>query len=665
MGVMRGSYTLLGCLLLSLVSSRATLAQAQTSGGLSGNDRSFDVQLFHPPVGTNGFLTLDSAEAPEHGRLSLGLLGNYQFGPFGLESSIEGSTSHIDVVRHQATSELYGAVGLLDRFELGVAIPMTLRLSGDDYTIAGQRAGQGLHATGIGDIRIEGKAQIFSFGVDQAFLFAISAGGTLPTGDESKFLGDKGPTGRLRGLLEWQAADKVRTVLMGGVLLRESSAAFGTKVGSQALFGGGIDYRVLRDMSVLAEINGRASSRYSDSNPAELDLAMRAYLPHRITLLLGGGLGLNRGLGAPVARGYVGLGWAPDFRDRDHDGSYDYQDICPDEPEDRDGFRDEDGCPDPDNDADGIADEADRCPGEPEDVDGFQDEDGCPDLDNDGDGIPDLNDACPRAKEDGQGKRPHDGCPSTVEDNDGDGIFDVKDKCADEPEDFDAFQDDDGCPDIDNDNDSIPDQYDSCSNEAEDADGFEDEDGCPDPDNDKDGIVDAKDKCPLQPETLNGIKDDDGCPDEGAELIELGDTEIEVFERVAFLSGTAQLTPMGQTVVKAVAMVMRGHPELALVRVEARGIGVSRQTTQWRAEAVAKELKAQGVDPKRLKAAGMGAGSGRVEFIIESRVEPRKAGAPTPEAAPAEMPAPIPAPSPTELPPPEAGEVSAPAQEQP
>ena len=65
--------------------------------------------------------------------------------------------------------------------------------------------------------------------------------------------------------------------------------------------------------------------------------------------------------------------------DRDGDGITDDVDKCPDEPEDKDGFQDEDGCPDLDNDADGIPDKDDKCPNEPEDKDGFQDEDGCPD----------------------------------------------------------------------------------------------------------------------------------------------------------------------------------------------------------------------------------------------------------------------------------------------
>jgi outer membrane protein OmpA-like peptidoglycan-associated protein len=69
----------------------------------------------------------------------------------------------------------------------------------------------------------------------------------------------------------------------------------------------------------------------------------------------------------------------PTMSDRDGDGIPDALDKCPDEPEDKDGFEDDDGCPDPDNDKDGIPDVSDACPNEPETVNGFQDEDGCPD----------------------------------------------------------------------------------------------------------------------------------------------------------------------------------------------------------------------------------------------------------------------------------------------
>jgi outer membrane protein OmpA-like peptidoglycan-associated protein/opacity protein-like surface antigen len=131
-----------------------------------------------------------------------------------------------------------------------------------------------------------------------------------------------------------------------------------------------------------------------------------------------------------------------------------------------------------DNDGDGIDNHIDMCPDEPEDFDGFEDEDGCPDLDNDKDGILDINDKCPNEAEDKDGYKDEDGCPDP--DNDGDGIIDINDKCPDEAEDFDGFQDEDGCPDIDNDGDGIFDVDDKCPDEAETINGFEDEDGCPD-----------------------------------------------------------------------------------------------------------------------------------------------------------------------------------------
>ena len=60
--------------------------------------------------------------------------------------------------------------------------------------------------------------------------------------------------------------------------------------------------------------------------------------------------------------------------DRDRDGILDPVDKCPDDPEDKDGFEDQDGCPDPDNDKDTVPDKEDKCPNDP----GPPDNAGCP-----------------------------------------------------------------------------------------------------------------------------------------------------------------------------------------------------------------------------------------------------------------------------------------------
>jgi len=118
-------------------------------------------------------------------------------------------------------------------------------------------------------------------------------------------------------------------------------------------------------------------------------------------------------------------------KDQDWDGVPDNKDRCPRQPEDRDGFEDEDGCPDPDNDKDGVPDAKDHCPLEPEDRDGFQDDDGCPDLDNDKDEVADAKDRCPLEAEDRDGFEDEDGCPDPDDDNDG--VLDAADKCPREP----------------------------------------------------------------------------------------------------------------------------------------------------------------------------------------------------------------------------------------
>ncbi|MFT4704804.1 MAG: hypothetical protein ACI81R_002512, partial [Bradymonadia bacterium] len=97
--------------------------------------------------------------------------------------------------------------------------------------------------------------------------------------------------------------------------------------------------------------------------------------------------------------------------DLDGDGIPNDTDRCPEVPEDRDGWEDADGCPEPDNDSDGLLDAVDACPNRAEDFDGWEDEDGCPDVDNDGDGIFDSVDQCPLEPEDLDGDRDADGCP--------------------------------------------------------------------------------------------------------------------------------------------------------------------------------------------------------------------------------------------------------------
>ena len=97
---------------------------------------------------------------------------------------------------------------------------------------------------------------------------------------------------------------------------------------------------------------------------------------------------------------------------------------------------------DPDWDFDGIAHSKDKCPFLPEDKDGYRDRDGCPDLDNDHDLVLDIVDHCPKVR----GLKRFKGCPNPT-DWDNDGIPNRIDKCPKKPERINGIKDKDGCPD--------------------------------------------------------------------------------------------------------------------------------------------------------------------------------------------------------------------------
>jgi outer membrane protein OmpA-like peptidoglycan-associated protein len=67
-----------------------------------------------------------------------------------------------------------------------------------------------------------------------------------------------------------------------------------------------------------------------------------------------------------------------------------------------------------DRDGDGIPDMSDKCPDQPEDKDGIQDADGCPEDDADHDGIPDAQDACPLEPGQPSPDPKRNGCPQFI-----------------------------------------------------------------------------------------------------------------------------------------------------------------------------------------------------------------------------------------------------------
>ncbi|MEP7127008.1 MAG: hypothetical protein ABJE95_39110 [Byssovorax sp.] len=562
---------------------------------------SADLRNFHASTDPASGLYLEPASTPGTAEWNAGLWMSYAFRPITLRDPTTRAVA-FDVIRHQVTGDVTASLGLFHRFALGVDLPVLVYQSGDSPTDASRRAlGDALlPAQAMGDLALVVKATILkpTSGDLGGFALAAHERFTLPTGDEASFMGEGVVTSETRLLAEYGlAALSFHAAL--GLKLRGDSARFacesipgaGTKsdtcpsrFGHELPFGLGVSFRpqVLGidpkgHWTWYLESHGHLPvspvSPFQSAAASSFQLGVGArYALRDVSILAGLETGPTGGVGDPPVRAVLGVGWAPRLHDQDGDGIEDDVDQCRELPEDKDGFQDEDGCPDGDNDDDGVPDKADKCPNVKEDEDGFQDEDGCPDPDNDADGVLDAQDACPNEAGSASPDPKKNGCP--VKDPDGDGIQGAQDQCPNEPEDKDGFQDEDGCPDPDNDADGILDAADACPNVKGIGSADPKLNGCPDPDRDKDTFLDAADKCPDQAETWNGFQDEDGCPDEAPKgkakpEITVKDATAKKPASMALneaikLTAQNEVDPVSLPALRALAAQLLLHPEWSL-----------------------------------------------------------------------------------------------------
>jgi MYXO-CTERM domain-containing protein len=545
---------LLAVIVAGLLRRRRGAIAAIAVLGAAGSVRAdgFDAGLSRPVTSSTGYFTQESGAVLPRGQLDLGAWLDFARDPLVARNPSTGDElMNGGIVENRLGMQLTAGFGVTRWLEVGAALPLVLAQSGDVSLLSMSRS---LSTTALGDLRLFGKARIWSNG-ELSLAGALDV--TVPSGDSTSFTGASTASARPRAIVGWQH-DAFTAAFDAGFRFQGSSTVADVTVGSEVTLGAAASYAVMPSrLWVLGEAFAAIGvDGNGNDTPAEALLGGRAVVsgPWRAQLAVGAGLG--RGVTAPAFETVGSMSYVaglekprppelPKVFDRDHDGIPDAIDKCPDDPEDKDGFQDDDGCPDLDNDNDGIPDATDKCPLEPEDKDGFQDDDGCPDPDNDFDGIPDTTDKCP--------------------------------------------------------------------NEPEDKDGFQDDDGCPDLDNDQDGIPDASDTCPDQPETKNGFQDDDGCPDEIPEPVQ---KLTGVVKGVNFKSGSAELLPGSSKVLDQAVATLQQYPDLRLeiqghtddVPVNPHGkYKDNDELSAARAETVRDYIAAMGIAPTRVVAHGYGA----------------------------------------------------------
>jgi len=583
-------------------------------------DRPISLQLFLPALDSKGYFTQNASQILGHNEWSFGFVASLAKNPLELRTDAGCAPDDAEcrsfVVENLITLQGQVAVGLFQRFELSLGVPLTL-WSGDADPSPGPSDTGKQNGQGPADLLASLKARILATSTHPVGL-AVVASIVIPTGSRSEFLGEGQPVFAPGVILDKDLmGDRLHLALNLGARIRPESREFvdaqsapqtgaGVSVQPRACpdpdpdvpcgtgqqvqvsrlqgtYGVGFSYAiVLRRFDFVAEAYGTADPA-ADSDvsmfPIEALAGVKVYLARNSYFGIGGGAGLTEAWGSPDARAFGMFVFEPSIGDRDGDTIKDDVDRCKDDPEDPDAFEDVDGCPEPDNDRDDILDREDRCPNEPEDKDEQDDGDGCAEAD--------------------------------LLDRDGDGLLDDDDRCPDDPEDRDrpAFQDEDGCPDPDNDQDRILDVADACPDDPEDHDRFEDEEGCPDPDNDRDRILDVVDKCPNEPEVYNGFEDVDGCPDRGRVIVRRG--AIEILDKIYFETNKAIIKEISFPLLDAIAATLKGNPHILLVEIQGHADerapdDYNMRLTDERAHSVMRHLLDKGVEPQRIQAKGYG-----------------------------------------------------------
>jgi uncharacterized protein (TIGR03382 family) len=517
-----------------------------------------DVQQYKPGPGSRDVLGLHSPKLGKHRQWNLGASLNYATDPLTVTDP-RTDTVVYKIVKSQLTVDLMGAIALFDRFELGLALPITSQ-SSEDAPENAPVFPEGVSGTGLGNLRVVPKASLMS--TDSLYLGAAMPI-HLPTGGSAFRGGAFTVQPKLLG--EWNSGSGLRLLANLGFNLRPKEQVRGLEVGNELAYGVGAEVPFGKLSAGGTLVGAMGLGQDAEERPMELLATVRYRISDALAAHLGGGPGLSQGYGTPGFRVFAGLAWvAPEGKS-----------APPPPPEPKVEPK---AAPPPDTDGDGLTNDKDACPNEAEDKDSFEDADGCPDLDNDKDGVTDTGDACVNEPETQNSYQDADGCPDEVPDTDGDGLKDNADKCV---------------------------------NEAEDKDSFEDEDGCPDPDNDRDGVADAADQCPKEPETINGVKDEDGCPDKGKVKVLVEGEKIVILEKVFFANNKATILPKSFPLLKQVALVLRANPQIELVRVEGHtddkgDDGANLTLSKDRANSVRERLIAEGIAAERLEAVGYG-----------------------------------------------------------
>ncbi|MET0409934.1 MAG: OmpA family protein, partial [Polyangiaceae bacterium] len=364
----------------------------------------FNAEAFEPAAAQDGsVLSVYGTRTLPKGAYFAGPMGSYARRPVALRDGSSGDQLG-DLVGSIGTLSLLGSVGIMERFDLGIAVPLHRVAAGSTFA-DGAPAGVDAALVNdtqvmLGDIRLVPRYTLLEREPDSGFGVAALLPVSLPTGKDEAYGGESLRV-EPRVAVDY-VVDHVLIAANVGYLVRSEAQVLDSKVDDMLKWGVGSDIPIYGMFSGVVELSGALNVLSDDfqSNDAPTEGLLGARMRTEGWLAqLAGGPSLIQGMTAPEYRLLASVGFSAEMvkpdKDTDGDGLLDLNDPCPSDAEDQDNFQDQDGCPELDNDQDSVRDDHDMCAQQPEDTDGFQDQDGCPDPDNDQDTILDKDDRCP------------------------------------------------------------------------------------------------------------------------------------------------------------------------------------------------------------------------------------------------------------------------------
>lgn len=284
------------------------------------------MERFQPALTYDAFVVTEGTavrEALPADALQLGLIGNGSLNPLVVVDDSGDITSRF--VSSRVSGVLLASMTIAGPVSLGAGLPFFAAQQGDFDPAP----------SGIGSLRLVPKVRLVD-GRRAPLGVALLTEVRLPTHSDDEF------SGGARSLVfapklavDHRFPFGLRVGVNGGAVLRETTTFENVEAGSELVYSAAATLHPFGYQGRLAlgvDVHGGAGLRALDLEELPLESTFfAAYRPRPDIEVLGGpSLGLVPGYGTPTFRAFLGIRYAPTFRDRDHDGITDDRDRCPD-----------------------------------------------------------------------------------------------------------------------------------------------------------------------------------------------------------------------------------------------------------------------------------------------------------------------------------------------